>query len=304
MTAAEPVACCGLPFFLQGRVGQRLCIYHAAHGVALKEALLYVHPFGEEMNKSRRMAALQARMLARSGVAVLQIDLHGCGDSSGDFVEARWDTWCDDLALAHAWLAQAAGVPVSLWGLRLGALLALDYARTALLPIRRFILWQPVLDGSTFMTQFLRLRLASEMMEGARVPEDGIENSASGTTKRPEGMQTAGGTTGLREALRLGQRLEIAGYELAPDLADAIDAVDARSLAPGRAQAVEWFEINATEDRPVAPASMRVIAAWEHVGVPVHTHCVTGPAFWKSQEIVECMPLLAATTQAICLSAA
>ena len=45
-----------------------------------------VKAWAEEMNKARRMAALQARLLAENGYAVLQIDLHGCGDSSGDLL--------------------------------------------------------------------------------------------------------------------------------------------------------------------------------------------------------------------------
>ena len=50
---------------------------------------MYAHPFCEEMNKARRMAALQSRRLAALGYSVLQIDLFGCGDSSGDFADAR-----------------------------------------------------------------------------------------------------------------------------------------------------------------------------------------------------------------------
>ena len=144
LPAPLPAACLpasGIPFFLLAAPGQRLCVWHAPPaGTAMREAILYVHPFGDEMHKSRRMAALQTRALACSGIAVLQVDLHGCGDSSGDFADARWTTWRDDLALAHAWLSNASSAPVSLWGLRLGALLALDYARTAPLPIKRFIL--------------------------------------------------------------------------------------------------------------------------------------------------------------------
>jgi len=60
---------------------------HAAQGAALG-SVLYGHPFAEEMNKSRRMAGLQARALARAGYDVLQIDLRGCGGSSGDFGDA------------------------------------------------------------------------------------------------------------------------------------------------------------------------------------------------------------------------
>jgi len=63
--------------------GQRLCLLHAAQGAA-HGSVLYVHPFAEEMNKSRRKAGLQARVLARVGYDALQIDLRGCGGSSGD----------------------------------------------------------------------------------------------------------------------------------------------------------------------------------------------------------------------------
>jgi len=79
------------PFFLPASRGERFCIFHPAAG-ALRGAVLYLHPFAEEMNKSRRMAALQSRMLAARGIAVLQIDLFGCGDSSGDFGDASWAT--------------------------------------------------------------------------------------------------------------------------------------------------------------------------------------------------------------------
>src|SRR6476620_8431972 len=120
------------PFFLQTDRGRRFCLYHAPR--AEKEcrgAFIYVHPFGEEMNKSRRMAAMQARAFAAMGFGVLQIDLFGCGDSSGEFREARWNIWKQDLAVARSWLGNRVAAPVSLWGLRLGALLALDFARSS-----------------------------------------------------------------------------------------------------------------------------------------------------------------------------
>ena len=36
-------------------------------------AVVYVHPFAEELNKSRRMAALQARAMAAAGYAVVSL---------------------------------------------------------------------------------------------------------------------------------------------------------------------------------------------------------------------------------------
>ena len=198
-------------FFLHAGSGERFCIFHPANGAPLG-SILYVHPFAEEMNKSRRMAAQQARAFRARGYSVLQIDLQGCGDSGGDFGEARWELWHDDLALAAAWLATHADGPVHLWGLRLGALLAADHLRQAPHSFAGLLLWQPVISGTQFMTQFLRFRLGAEMLSGA----------AAGK-----------GTEQLRAQLAAGAALEIAGYELAPPLASAIERLDLAALAPG-----------------------------------------------------------------------
>ena len=262
------------PFFLAAEQGQRFCVFHPPAG-ACRGAVLYVHPFGEEMNKSRRSAALQARALAALGYGVLLIDLYGCGDSSDDFADARWDIWKRDLALGQRWLRERLGVPVSLWGLRLGALLALDYARGAAEPVARLALWQPVQSGATFLTQFLRLRIANQMLG--------------------EGNDKSGGTQALRAALQAGEVLEVAGYDLAPALAEAIDGLDASALLATGCP-VHWFEAVAADGRPLSPAGARVTAAWQQGGVDLQVHLVTCPPFWASQEVLECPALVAATS--------
>lgn len=262
------------PFFLPAAAGQRFGLFYPPAGVC-RGAVLYVHPFGEEMNKARRMAALQARALAALGYGVLALDLHGCGDSSGDFGEARWDSWKADLALGQQWLGQRLAQPVSLFGLRLGALLALDYARAPHSAIAQLVLWQPVQSGATFLTQFLRLRIANDMLA--------------------EGGEKSGGTQALREQLRAGQVLEIAGYDLAPELAAAIEALDAAALAV-TACPVHWLEAVSADGRPLSPAGAKVTAAWEKAGVELHVHLVTCPPFWATQEIAECPALIAATS--------
>lgn len=251
--------------------GQRFGLFHAPAGPHCHGAIVYVHPFGDEMNKSRRMAARQARALAAAGFGVLQIDLYGCGDSSGDLREASWDGWKNDLAGAIAWLYQRLSRPVSLWGLRLGALLALDYAHTAAQPVAGLILWQPVLSGSAFLTQFLRLRVAGDMLAGG----------------------DSAGTPALRAALAAGETLEIGGYELAPTLAAAIDAVEADTLLP--TCPVAWFEIVAQAGRPLPARSARLEAAWRARGVALRLQVVSGQPFWATQEITESAHLLAAT---------
>jgi len=261
------------PFFLATGRGGCFCLFHPAQGACIG-ALVYVHPFAEEMNKTRRMAALQARALAALGYAVLQIDLHGCGDSDGEFGAARWEHWQDDLGAACTWLAERCGGPVGLWGLRLGALLALDYACSAQVAPARLVLWQPVHNGAAYLTQFLRLRLASDMLGEA---------------------ESGGGTAALRRALAAGESIEVSGYTLSPALADAIDRLDAATLVPPCP--VDWFDLVATEERPISPGALRVAQAW-HGHAPV-MHKVACPPFWSTQVIVESEALIAATCAAM-----
>jgi exosortase A-associated hydrolase 2 len=252
------------PFFLQNGSGQRFCLFHPP-AMPCRGAILYIHPFAEEMNRSRRMATVQARELAALGYGVLHIDLFGCGDSSGDFGDARWDLWKQDLAAAAAWLGQRLEQPVTLWGLRLGALLALDYARSATHSVAGMLLWQPVLSGPAFLTQFLRLRVATAMLNN--------------TSER-------GGTSALRAALEAGEALEIGGYALAPAMAAAIDALESVESLPPIAP-VHWVEAVASADGPLSPARTRVAKAWRMQGVALDVHLVHAPAFWNTPEITE-----------------
>lgn len=220
------------------------------------------------------MAALQAGRFARSGVAVLLIDLSGCGDSSGDFGDATWETWNDDLAAAWRWLRARGDGPIHLWGLRLGALLGLDFARRMAVQPASFLLWQPVTSGEAFLTQFLRLVLANEML-------------SAGSAKS--------GTSELRERLAGGEGLEIAGYRLSANLARAIDALRLDGLTPA-AGAVHWLEVVPATGRPLPPGTQRAVEAWRKSGVTVNVHTVAGEPFWATQEITECRELLDATT--------
>lgn len=263
-------------FFLQTGNGKRYCRFHPPKG-ACRGAFLYVHPFAEEMNKTRRMAALQARALAALGYGVLQIDLFGCGDSSGEFKDARWDVWKQDLADGSGWLSTRLSAPVGVWGLRLGALLALDYARTAALPVARLLLWQPVNSGAGFLTNFLRLRKSGELINGASEVVDETQNS--------------------RAALKAGQVIEVGGYELSGELAAAIEATDASALAPIDCP-VDWFEVVPSPERPLAPGAAKVEASWRVSGTMLKVHLVHCQPFWATQDIVECPLLLEATSTA------
>ena len=86
-------------FFLESARGRHLAVLHSPPaGVPPRTAILHVQAFAEEMNKARRMVALQSRALAGDGHAVLVLDLTGCGDASGDFGDATWEAWLADVA--------------------------------------------------------------------------------------------------------------------------------------------------------------------------------------------------------------
>jgi exosortase A-associated hydrolase 2 len=263
------------PLFLGQGDAARFGLYHAP-AAPCRGAWLYLPPLGEEMNKARRMAALQAAALARQGYAVLQLDPHGCGDSAGDFGDASWDSWLADVATGLAWLTATLGPALpqapGLWGLRLGALLALDYASRAATAPGALLLWQPVLQGSAHLTQFLRLKVAAQMLGDA---------------------PAEGGTAALRAALARGETLEIAGYALAPALALGFDALDAARLVPPCP--VHWCEVVAEAGRSLPPAGARVLKTWQDAGVSVQAVTAPGPQFWATQEIAEAPALLAAT---------
>jgi len=259
-----------LPFFLPASGGQRYCLLHLPPpGRSARGGIVYVHPFAEELNKSRHVAAAQARAFAAAGYSVLQIDLFGCGDSSGDFGEARWDIWHNDLHLACAWLAQRVDGPLSVWGLRLGALLALDFAGRAPLPLARLLLWQPELDGRRVIDRFLRLRLATGMLAG-------------GTREAPGHA---------RAALAEGEPVEVAGYLLAPELAHAIDGVSASALLPS--VPVYWLDYRGAEQAaaPLPPLARE----WREHGAAVHVASFGDGPFWHSGELLACPQLLHAT---------
>ncbi|MCV2355507.1 hydrolase 2, exosortase A system-associated [Paucibacter sp. B2R-40] len=282
-------------FFLPARppsLGQRFCIFHAASDGPVRGRVVYIHPFAEEMNKSRRMAALQSRALATAGFSVLQIDLYGCGDSSGEFGDAGWDDWVTDVMLAVDWLSERdtahAEAPLWLWGLRAGCLIACQAATKLKVP-SNFCFWQPAISGKLILQQFLRLKLAADMLGG---------NS--------KGMMDE-----MKRALAQGQALEIAGYSLSAALATGLE--NATLSPPGFVASpatmaaantsniarVEWFELSQRADAKLTPATEQGLKNWQAATAQVRHSWVHGPSFWQTQEIEEAPELLAMTTTAL-----
>ena len=271
------------PFFFDARPGTRFSLYHAPNPqVAPRGAILYVHPFAEELNRTRRMAAQQSRAFAALGYAVLQIDLFGCGDSCGEFNAGRWQIWHDDLLQAADWLAERESGPLTLWGLRLGGLLALDVA--ARLRPRSVLLWQPFMSGRACINEFLR------MSPQLRDPAPGAPRS----------------TAALRAQLAVHGVIEVGGYEVAVPLVKAVDACDAASLVLPPCS-VHWFahvaanvagsagQPGATAPSKAAASAARLAERWAASNVELHFHALDGALDWTGPGEIDSPALRAAT---------
>lgn len=260
------------PLFLSGRAGRIFALYRSPPAnEALKGAFLYIPPFAEEMNKARRQAHLHSARLASLGYASLSIDLFGTGDSEGDFVDARWDIWIDDLIVAQRWLARQGWEQISVCGLRLGVILAVNLFRALDRDtINHFLFWQPVLSGNQYLTQFLRLRTAADMMSGGKKVT----------------------TNQLRERFEQGKALEVAGYELHPELFAEIDQQQLRGFSAAAFPRVNWVEIASKSGKAIGHASQQVIDEWRAEGVTIQGHVVEGAPFWTTPEIATAPALI------------
>lgn len=261
---------------VSGNPGLRTCVYYAPSTGRPLAAVLHVHAFAEEQNKARRMVARQARALAERGAAVLLLDLHGCGDSPGEFEEARWNTWVTDVCAAADWLHQRTAAPTWLWGLRAGCLLASEVA-SIVEPCAGLLLWQPPSSGRALAQQFLRMKLAAGMLGG----------------------NGKGGSAELRAELQSNGHVEVAGYVLSADLLAGLEA--ATLQAPPADTDVLWFELDDRPDAALLPTSRQRIEQWRSSGIDVHAAVVAGPPFWQVVELEDAPALIEASTQAMLL---
>lgn len=248
-------------FFLPAAEGERFALLTRPDGEPVG-ALLFLHAFAEEMNKSRRMVALAARDFARRGWAVLQVDCLGCGDSAGDFGDAQWQDWLADVSVGWDWLAEHIPGRRGIWAMRAGALLAGEWmckndVRAPLL------LWQPVTSGKQFLTQFLRLKAAEEMIGDAQAKADLAK---------------------VRADLTAGRAVEIAGYTLSPGLAAGIGSASLR-LPDGCPDPILIYEVQGEGRLEPSPAISAFAERSRSAGGRIEVGVAQGPRFWQTQEI-------------------
>jgi exosortase A-associated hydrolase 2 len=130
--------------------------------------MIFCSPFAEEKVRTVRVFVSLARALASLGVAVLSYDYYGDGDSEGDFESASFDDRQRDTAAAHRFLKERFALDrIGMLGLRWGATLAALCADR--LKPNFLILWEPVTDSRKYFYDYLRLNVASQMLNEGKV---------------------------------------------------------------------------------------------------------------------------------------
>lgn len=141
--------------------------HHTPVTPAHRVAVLISPPGGHEYERSHRALRQLAAQLAKEGFHALRFDYCGTGDSMGDYEEATLTQWRKDIAIAIDECKQRSGVEqVVVIGLRLGATLALQACHTRT-DIAGIVLWSPVWDGETMLTEWRELQRAHDTALGS-----------------------------------------------------------------------------------------------------------------------------------------
>lgn len=265
------------PIVIHSKQGDLIGFYHApsSHVVPIGDVLL-VPAFAEEMNRCRSMVTLQAQAFAAIGMGTLVLDMYGTGDSAGEFSEADWNGWREDLESGVAWLRAHGNGCQMLWGVRLGALMAAQIAARDS-SLDKLLLWMPVVNGKSYWTQFLRIRIASEMA-------------------LPNGIKT---TEALRLQSAAGQVVEASGYLVGPVLAQQLDRLEMPAAEDLGGKSIAWLEVGANSETPAPRASSKLVADWTEAGLQVTLTQVIGPQFWLVHERAVAPMLIEAGTVAV-----
>lgn len=192
--------------------------------------LLIVPPLFEEMNRTRRLLALVGQRLSAHGIGSWLPDLPGTGDSALPTAAACWTQWRATIAELAASIATETGDRPHLLAVRGGALLG-DAAGG-----RSVYLLAPVESGARLLRELFRARLAAERERGSDLSVSELER-----------------------ALAAGETVELAGYAISPEMANALAS----------ASMADWVS-------PVRKAGLNEAATVDVV--------LQGPPVWRQTE--------------------
>lgn len=252
------------PHFIDTPLGQLYTVHYAPPPSLVTQGyIIHIPAFAEEMNKSRHIVSKQARQMAEQGWQVVVFDLSGTGDSGGVLEDIDWTVWLSNIRSVFDWVVKES-LPIVVWGLRLGVCLAVDFLNNLTNTTNTHLLiWQPVVKGKPFIQQFLRVRLAADLMS----------NQTGETVKL------------LREKLAQEGRLEVAGYSLPYVLSTTIDQLDLTQQSLPPESKVIWIEMIREEGISLPMPSQKTMDVWQQTNCLLQAKVLSDP-FWSTQELV------------------
>lgn len=265
-----------LPEFLCLPSGRLLSLKVSITNLNQNKALIFIPPFAEEMNKSRKMMKSMLEATAEYGDGFL-FDLYGTGDSEGHLEQATWVKWKHNLDDYVEFVMSSGNyTSVEFICLRSGSLLLNDWLNDihgsdSERPIDGIHYWNPVVKAQQFITQFLRLKLAAEMMRS-----DGDKRT----------------TKDLMAELQQNGQLEVAGYMLNNVLIE--EMLEARISLPEHYAETSLFYYDVSGRGTLTPAISNAASSIRKAeGYNINT--IKGLQFWSTQEISMCEELLNVT---------
>ena len=263
-----------LPRFM-GNAGERYFTLQFNCAGTPRAHIVFIPPFAEEMNRCRSLVAMQARAFAEAGFACTLIDFYGTGDSEGHLSDATLSTWLHNIEQTVETLREDADVPFILWGLRLGGLIAMQYAATSNIAVQNIILWQPVTNARLYVTQVLRQRVATLM----------VRDLPAETTKQ------------IRQRLEEGECVEVAGYSIGGSLIADIEVLELANMGVLGSGRIHWLEHVTEEGKAIGLATEKAVEQLREQGNQVSVHTFNDPPIWLIHERDFAPQLLAATSR-------
>lgn len=149
-----------IPYFFGTSDDQLFGVYLAPRAsVARAAAVLLVPPIGISYQRTHYALRLIAQQLADAGLHVLRFDFRGTGDSSGNIGVGQFDKWLDDIELAVNELIDISGAhALSMVGLQMGAVLAIEAIVKRKINIKSLVLWDPVVSGSDYLANLQNIQ--------------------------------------------------------------------------------------------------------------------------------------------------
>ena len=185
-----------IPKFFGETERQLFSVYHPAVASAGREgAVVLCHAGPQDYRFTHWAFRKLAILLAKEGMHVLRFDYYATGDSTGESVDGSLAQWTGDIGAAVQELKDITGLRrVSLVGMRLGAALAAR-ASAAGLRVRDLVLWEPVIDGSEYLSQLAEVQ--TRWLSELHYPQDNRR-----------------------------ERDELLGYPLVPEMREAVESID------------------------------------------------------------------------------